>query len=266
MPTVTTHAPGTFNWPELATNDQDAAKKFYSSLFGWQIKDQDMGPGGVYTIFMREGVDVAALYTLQPDMVKNGVPPNWAAYVTVENADEAAAKAKTLGGTVVMEPLDVMEHGRLSVITDPQGATFCVWQAKTHIGVGVLGEPNTLGWTQLNAKDTEAAKKFYPALLGWKVQDDPMPDAMGGGSYTTWLKADGPAGGMMAMPPGAGPMPSHWLSYFAVTNVDASAEKAASLGARTHVPPTDIPGTGRFAVLGDPQGAVFALVSFSTGA
>jgi uncharacterized protein len=264
MPTVTTHAPGTFNWPELATSDTIGAKKFYTSLFGWEFKDSDMGPQGIYTIFTRDGKDVAALYTMDKGQAATGMPPYWGTYVTVESADAAAAKAKSLGGTVIMEPFDVMEHGRMAVITDPQGATFCVWQAKANIGVGVYGEPNSLGWTQLNAKDTGVAKKFYTELIGWKAQDDAMPGEMGGGSYTTWLKADGPAGGMMAMPPGV-PAPSHWLPYFAVTNVDEAATKATSLGANTHVPPTDIPGTGRFSVHADPQGATFALVTFTKG-
>lgn len=263
MPTVTTHAPGTFNWPELATSDPIAAKKFYASLFGWDIKDQDMGPQGVYTIFTLGGNDVAACYTMDAGQAKTGMPPYWGTYITVENADAAAAKAKSIGGTVIMEPFDVMEHGRMAVITDPQGATFCVWQAKKHCGVQVFGEPNTLGWTQLNAKDAGVAKKFYSELIGWKVQDDAMPAEMGGGHYTTFLKADGPAGGMMAMPPAAAGAPSHWLPYFAVTSVDTTTAKAASLGATTYVPPTDIPGTGRFSVIADPQGATFALITFT---
>ena len=261
MPTVTTHAPGTFNWPELATKDQDGAKKFYTSLFGWEYRDTDMGPQGVYTIFTLNGSDVAALYTMDANQAATGMPPYWGTYVTVENADAAAAKAKALGGTVIMEPFEVMEHGRMAVITDPQGATFCVWQAKSHCGVQVYGEPNSLGWTQLNARDTGVAKKFYTELIGWKTQDDPMSAEFGGGHYTTWLKADGPAGGMMPMPPGVA-APSHWLPYFLVSNVDDAAKKAASLGAATHVPPTDIPGTGRFSVHADPQGAAFALVTF----
>ena len=263
MPTVTTHAPGTFNWPELATKDQEGAKKFYTGLFGWQYRDQDIGPQGIYTIFTRDGLDVAALYTMDAGQASTGMPPYWGTYVTVESADAAAEKAKSLGATVMMEPFDVMEHGRMAVITDPQGATFCVWQAKKHCGVGVYGEPNSLGWTQLNAKDTGVAKKFYSELIGWKVQDDAMGPEFGGGFYTTWLKADGPAGGMMQMPPGT-PGPSHWLTYFAVTDVDATTAKAQSLGAATYVPPTDIPGTGRFAVLADGQGAAFALIKFTT--
>ncbi len=263
MPTVTTHAIGTFCWPELASSDTNGAKKFYTGLFGWQFTDNDMGPGMTYTIFTLGGRDVAALMPLQPEMLKMNVPPTWGSYVSVENTDQSIEKAKSLGGKLLNGPHDVMDHGRMAVLEDPQGAVFCVWQAKNHIGVGVLNEPGSLAWTQLNAKDTGKAKQFYTALLGWKTQEDPMPESASGGVYTSWLKADGPAGGMMAMPKDGPPAPSHWLPYFGVANVDAAAQKAASLGAKTYVPPTDIPGTGRFAVLADPQGATFAIVTFT---
>jgi len=260
MPTVTMHAPGTFCWPELSTTDPAAAKKFYASLFGWQFNDTDMGPQGVYTIFTRDGKDCAAAFKQDAGQVASGMPPYWASYISVEDADATAAKVQGLGGKVLMGPFDAADYGRMAVITDPQGATFCIWQAKKNIGIHVHGEPNSLGWTQLNAKDTSVAKTFYTSLIGWKTQEDPMPGQQG--SYTTWLKADGPAGGMMAMPPGT-PAPSSWLPYFSVTNVDDTAQKAASLGATTFVPPMDIPGIGRFAVFADPQGASFAIVTFT---
>jgi predicted enzyme related to lactoylglutathione lyase len=263
MPTATAHVVGTFNWPELASTDTAAAKKFYSALFGWEIHDQPMGPDEMYTIFKLRGLDVASLFALNADMQKNGVPPHWATYITVDNADAATEKAKALGGSVVMGPMDVMDYGRMTVLTDPQGATFCVWQAKKHVGIQLVGEPGSLGWTQLNSKDPAGSKAFYTALIGWQVHDDPMPEFMGGGHYTTWLKSDGPAGGMMPMPASA-PAPSHWMPYFCTADVDATAAKTATLGGLTYVPPTDIPGMGRFAVLADPQGAVFAIVKFAS--
>ena len=259
MPTVTTHAPGTFCWPELSTPDPAAAKKFYGSLFEWQFKDTDMGAQGVYTIFTRDGKDCAAVFKQDAGQVQSGMPPYWASYISVEDADATAARVKSLGGTVLLGPFDAGEFGRMAVITDPQGATFCIWQRKANIGIQVHGEPNSLVWTELNAKDAAAAKKFYTALIGWTTKDEPMPGQQG--VYTTWLKADGPAGGMMPMPSGV-PGPSHWLPYFAVSSVDASAQKATSLGARTFVPPMDIPGIGRFAVFADPQGATFAIATF----
>ncbi len=259
MPTMTQHTAGTFCWPECATGDADATKRFYTELLGWTWKDVPMGDQGMYHIAELRGSEVAAMYTLTADMRAQGVPPHWASYVAVASADEAAKRAESLGGKVVMGPFDVMDHGRMAVITDPIGATFCVWQAKKTCGVGMLNEPGALGWTQLNATDPERAKPFYTGLLGWAAQDDPNPM---GGVYTTWMKADGPAGGMMAMPPGAGGAPSHWLVYWAVADTRASHAKAESLGAKTFVPPVDIPGMGTFAVMQDPQGVVFALVSF----
>lgn len=259
MPTMTQHTIGTFCWPECGTKDAAGTKKFYSELFGWTWEDIPMGDMGTYHIAHLRGSQVAAMYQLTDEMSAQGIPPHWASYVNVANVDESAKQVESLGGKVMMGPMDVMEHGRMAFVQDPIGAAFALWQAKTHCGVGMMSEPGSLGWTQLNATDPERAKPFYTALLGWKFQDDANPM---GGTYTTWLKSDGPAGGMMAMPPGAEGAPSHWLVYWAVADARAAHAKAASLGAVTFVPPTDIPGMGTFAVLQDPQQVVFALVSF----
>lgn len=258
MTTITQHAQGTFCWPELSTTDSAAAKKFYGSLLGWKYRDNDMGPGGVYTIFTLDDRDAAAGFTQLQQTGPAGVPSHWAAYVAVDDADAAAAKAESLGGQIVQAPFDVMDLGRMAVITDPVGATFCVWQAKKHVGVGVLSEPGALGWTQLNAATPERTKPFYTGLFGWTFRDDPMP---WGGVYTTWLRSDSsPAGGMMAMPPEV-TAPSHWLSYFIVPDLDRAHGQATLLGAKTFVPPTDIGDGLRFAVLADPQGAAFGLMT-----
>lgn len=260
MPTMTQHAIGTFCWPECGTKDAAATKKFYSELLGWTWKDIPMGEMGTYHIAELRGSEVAAMYQLTDEMSAQGIPPHWASYVNVANADETAKKAESMGGKLLMGPMDVMDHGRMAVLMDPIGATFCVWQSIKHCGVGMLNEPGALGWTQLNATDPEKAKPFYKALIGWDTKDDPNPM---GGTYTTWLKSDGAAGGMMPMPPGAEGAPSHWLVYWAVADARASYEKATALGARTFVPPTDVPGMGTFAVLMDPQQVGFALVSFA---
>ena len=111
------HAPGSFCWIELATTDGPGAKKFYSELFGWEANDNPIGPDMVYTMLRLDGKDVGALYQ-KGEMMKN-VPTHWASYINVTSADETAAKAKALGGTVVQEPFDVMEVGRMAVIADP---------------------------------------------------------------------------------------------------------------------------------------------------
>ncbi|MEO8379573.1 MAG: VOC family protein [Acidobacteriota bacterium] len=246
MAHVTAHPPGTFCWIELATSDPGAAKDFYTRLFDWSVNQTPIGEGQLYSIFQKDGADVAAMYKQD----QQGVPPNWASYIAVADADAATEQAKSLGATVMMGPFDVMEHGRMSVITDPQGATFAIWQPKTNIGVGIRDEPGSLCWNELQARDLDAARKFYTAFFGWTMKVSP--------EYTEF-SAGGPQpiGGMLTSqaPP---PVPSYWLPYFAVEQCDASVEKAQSLGAAVFLPPTDIPHTGRFAVLADPQGATFA--------
>jgi predicted enzyme related to lactoylglutathione lyase len=258
MPTVTRHAPGTFCWPELASPDAKASLAFYTALFGWTVNEFPMESGAYYMLQL-DGRDVGAAYDLTPAMREQKVPPHWAAYVAVASADDTAQRVEAAGGRVLQPPFDVMQHGRMAVVADPAGAVFCLWQAIQNNGVGALGEPGTLGWTQLNTRDTMRAKTFYTAVLGWTFRDDPLgPDA----SYTTWLKSDGPAGGMMPMPAGTpAEAPAHWLSYFTVANVDESHAQAVGLGATSWVAPADVPGGPRFAVLCDPQGATFALMS-----
>jgi uncharacterized protein len=258
MPTVTQHAPGTFCWPELATKDAKAAKEFYAPLFGWNYDDQDMGSDGVYSMIQKDGKNVGAMYTMKQDAATPaGTPPHWGSYVSVESADASAAKAKQLGGTLMMEPFDVMEHGRMAVIRDPQGAVFCVWQPKKHIGAHVLGEPGSLVWTELMTTDAKAAEAFYTGLFPWKTK---KMDSATGGPYTIFHVGENGTGGMLQITPEMGKMPTHWYPYFAVADCDAVVIQAKGQGAKVFVPPTDIPQTGRFSVLQDPQGAVFAVI------
>ncbi len=155
------YKPGTFCWVELGTTDGEAAKKFYTQLFDWDVDDHDMGPSGIYTILKQNGKDVGALYKMPEEMTANGVPPHWMSYISVANADEAAAKAKTLGASVMKEPFDVFTMGRMAVIQDPTGAVFALWQPGTHPGAGVVNTPNSLCWNELATKDS----RFTAACL-----------------------------------------------------------------------------------------------------
>lgn len=253
MAEVTSHAPGAFCWIELGTTDPGAAKEFYGKLFGWTSTDNDMGPGGVYTTFHLKGRDVAAGYRLDPVQMP-GVPPHWMLYVATDDADATARLAGEKGGSVKMPPWDVMDFGRMAVLSDPQGGTFSVWQAKTTAGIGIHNEPGAFCWGQLNTTDPPKAEAFYTALFGWGAKTG----SDGAMTYTEWLLAGQPIGGMMAMPKES-PGPPHWLPYFAVADCASTVMLATSLGAKVYVPPTEIAGTGFFAVLADPQGAAFAI-------
>lgn len=260
MPEITGSRIGHFCWFELATTDQAAAKKFYGELFGWTASDVTMGPESFYSMFQLRGRDVGACYTLQPDQRAQGVPPNWGTYVAVSSADDTAAKATSLGGTVIAPPFDVFDVGRMALIQDPTGAMIYPWQAKRHFGVGVFGEPNAFCWADLMTRDPAAALKFYQGLFGWCTLATDNPAGFG---YTHWRVGETDIGGMMAIAPEMGPVPPHWMNYVMVTNCDEVAAKATSLGGRALRPPFDIPNVGRMAVLQDAQGAAFSVIQLA---
>src|SRR5215471_11894214 len=170
MTNVQKHPAGSFCWIELSTSDQAAAKKFYSNLFGWTLNDSPMGPNEFYTIFKLNGHDAAAAYTLRKEERDQHVPPHWNLYIQVDSADDAVAKAAKLGGNVLAPAFDVMDVGRMGVIQDPTGAVFCVWQAKKHSGLGVVGENSAFCWADLVTPDPARAEKFYSTLFGWKLE------------------------------------------------------------------------------------------------
>jgi len=257
MPDVDTLPPGSFCWPELATTDQKAAVAFYKNLFGWDVNDQPIGPSETYSMFQMRGREVGAAYNMRPEERQHGIPPHWNSYVSVTSADEAAKKAQELGGTVVAPPFDVMDAGRMAVLQDPTGAMFQVWQAGRHKGARILREDGSLTWTELSTNDPKKAEQFYTKLFGWSAKTG----GAGPNAYTEFSVSGTPGAGMMdssAYGPNAN-VPPNWMPYFQVADVDATANKAKELGGKLFVEPRDIPNVGRFSVVQDPQGAVFAL-------
>ena len=274
------YLPGVPCWVDTSQPDPEAAAAFYRGLFGWDLEDA-MPPGsaGKYFIARLRGGDVAAVGS-QPE----GGPPMalWNTYIWVDSADDAASKVRHAGGRVVTEPFDVMDAGRMAVFTDPEGAAFCVWQAKAHRGARIVNEPGTLNFNSLNTRDAQAAQSFYRAVFGWET-----------------LGLDGGAGAQMWRLPGYGEFleqkdpglrermaesgapegfedvvaalnpiadnqtdtPAHWSVTFAVDSADVTAERAAELGAKVVVPPFDAPWV-RMTVITDPQGATFTASKF----
>ena len=257
MPEYQNHEPGTFCYAELATTDPAVAGEFYMTLFGWNRNDQDLGEFGVYTQFDKDGKVVAAQFKLPDEQTARQVPPNWGQYVSVDDVDGAAARAGELGGQTVMGPMEVFDYGRMVVLADPAGAVFCLWQPKANIGAECKDDPGSMCWNELLTSDPDQAAAFYGGLFGWRAEAMNMGDL---GDYTTFHTGGGrPAAGMMPIQPEMGPVPPHWLVYFAVADCAATRDKAAGLGARILVPPTEIPGMGIFSVLQDPVGAVFGI-------
>lgn len=259
MSAGTPYKQGEFCWNELGTRDIESAVRFYKELFGWGTLSHDMGEMGTYYIFQLEGKDTAGGYRMFGPQFE-GIPPHWACYVWVDDVDATAATAGALGGQVLQPPMDVHNVGRMAFLKDPQGATFAVFKGKEHQGAARLGpKPGTFCWNELMTTDAARAREFYSSLLGWALSEMPMGP---GQTYTVFKAGETTAAGMMEM---KGPqfqgVPPHWMPYVTVADCDSAASKAAKLGATVLVPPTDVPNTGRFAVIKDPGGAVCGILA-----
>jgi predicted enzyme related to lactoylglutathione lyase len=268
------YPPGVPCWVDVAEPDPAAALDFYSGLFGWEYEDRmpAEAPGSYFVARLR-GKDVAAIGS-QPE----GTPPApaWNTYVWVESADEATATARAAGGSVLTEPFDVLDAGRMAVLADPGGAAISVWQAKGHRGAQLVNEPGTWNFSGLGSRDVEGARAFYHAVFGWEADDVDLGTQQavmfrrpGYGDHLAerdpdlrrrQADQDAPAGFEDAvawlMPMDDEHASPHWNITFAVDDADLAAARTAELGGKVLMPPTDAP-FARYTVVSDPQGAVF---------
>jgi predicted enzyme related to lactoylglutathione lyase len=268
------YIPGVPCWIDTTQPDPEAAVAFYRELFGWELEDV-MPPDAPspYFIGRIRGGDVAAVTSLP-----EGAPQQaaWRTYVWVEDADETTAKARDAGGTVLTEPFDVGESGRMAVLADPEGAAFIAWQAREHRGAAIVNEHASLNFNNLNVRDLDRAKAFYGAVFGWEAIEVGDGYAWALPAYGDFLeqRRPGTREGMISM--GAPPrfvevvaslvpitddQPAHWSITFAVDDADAIAARAAELGGRVVAGPFDAPWV-RMAVITDPQGATFTASKF----
>jgi predicted enzyme related to lactoylglutathione lyase len=271
------YIPGVPCWIDTTQPDAEAACAFYGGLFGWEFENvMPEGSGAAYLMGRIRGGDVAAVGS-----IPEGAPPMavWNTYIWVDSADETASKARSAGGSVVMEPFDVMDSGRMAVLADPEGAVFSVWEARNHKGARVVNEHGSLNFNGLATRDPEGAKAFYRAVFGWEALQLPsgsvwtlpgygdhleesrpgLREQMAGmGAPEGFIDAVATFGPPAADEPGA---PAHWSVTFAVDDADATAAKAAELGATVLAGPFDAPWS-RTAVIEDPQGATFVASQF----
>jgi len=256
MQVVKAYPDGLFSWVDLATSDLDGAKAFYGSLFGWEAEDVPVGDGSVYVMFRIEGHNVAGAGELDAERKAQGVPPHWASYINHSDVDTIAGRAAGAGGQVLFPPMDVLEDGRMTMIQDPAGAIFGVWQPRNHIGAQLVNRPGALVWNELQTRDLEAAKAFYTDVFGW----EPRVDAQG---YVACYQEGRAHAGMMAMDDEWDEnIPPNWAVYFMVDDIEETADRVKQLGGTIIVPPTTAGELGKFAVIQDPQGGVFTAMEF----
>jgi uncharacterized protein len=271
MPERDGYIPGVPCYADTTQPDPEAAVDFYGGLFGWELENvMPAGSEMKYFIARIDGLRVAAVGSI-PD----GAPPTamWNTYIWVDSADETADKVRDAGGTIVTEPFDVMNSGRMAVFTDPEGAALCVWEAKEHKGAELVNDPGTLNFNNLNTRDVEGAKKFYGSVFGWTTLDIGAQfwTLPGYGDHLESIHPDirkqvaeagGPEGFedvVAAINPIAeddSDTPPQWSVTFATDDADATAAKAKELGGKVIAPPFDAPWV-RMTVLADPQGATF---------
>jgi predicted enzyme related to lactoylglutathione lyase len=252
MPEMRKYEPGTPSWVDVASPDPQASARFYCELFGWTADVSSDPAAGGYTMFRLDGRDVAGMGPAAP-----GQPPAWSTYVSVEDADATARKAQEAGGSVLVAPMDVLTVGRMAVLADPTGAAISIWQPRDHIGAGLVNEPNTLCWNELQSRDPASARPFYEQVFGWRSES-----AAGPVEYTQFMLGDRGIGGMVPMPEVVpDQVPSHWAVYFSVSSCAATIEKARALGG-TPMDPVLIP-PGTMAVIADPHRAMFQVLEFS---
>ncbi len=257
MGTRTGYPHGAFSFVDVMTTDVEGARSFYARLFGWSAETMRAGGAEEYTLFSLAGAPVAGAFEQPQEQRDQAIPPNWISYVNVDDAYKTTELAREAGGTIMVEPRDVVDAGRMSAILDPQGAGFCIWEPRSHFGAGIVNEPGALTWNELRSPDPHSVIGFYEQLFGWNHQEIDMGNGL---AYITVKVGDRSNGGMIPSQVMGSDVPSHWGVYFAVEDTDSTVEKAQELGARLLAPPMDVP-KGRFASLADPQGAAFSIFS-----
>jgi uncharacterized protein len=236
--------PGVPCWVDTWQGDGDAVAAFYTGLFGWEAAR------GEYSMFRLRGRDVAGL---GGEAVE---PAAWTTYVQVDDADRAADAVTQAGGSLIREPFESLDGGRIAIAADPAGGVFGIWQLGEHRGAQVVNEPGAWAMSLLSAPEPDAARAFYGAVFGWETE------AFG---PATMLRLPGFVGGepqqpvprdvVAAMVEGEA---ARWTPDFWVADADAVAARAGELGGSVLMPPSNM-GVGRTAVLADPAGAVFSV-------
>jgi uncharacterized protein len=275
MPDRDGYIPGVPCWIDTTQPDPAKAAEFYGGLFGWELEESmPEGAEGSYLMARIRGRDAAAISSPQGEGAQ---PATWNTYIQVDSADATAEQVKAAGGSVLAEPFDIFDAGRMAVFADPQGAVFSVWQPKDMKGTQVDNEHGAINFNDLRTNDIEGAKAFYGEVFGWGTLD------MGGGNATWTLKAYGDH--LEALNPGQrarmkemgapddfidvvaslgaaeGGAPPHWGVTFGVDSADDAAKKAEELGGTVVAGPFDAPWV-RLAVIRDPQGATFTAGQF----
>lgn len=249
---------GTPIWVDLGTTDLDAAKAFYADVLGWNFTSTGEEFGNYQMVDVGVPVGGAALNMKETGEPDPDMPAWFTVYLKVDDAAAAVEQVVAHGGTVFVAPMAVGPLGTMAIVAAPSGAAFGLWEPAEFDGFDTSGRPGTAVWFDSNSTDFDADAAFYRDVFGWEITDEPMAEGM---RYVTNAPGDRARAGLMdaaaILPEG---VPAHWQVAFAVADTDASVARVVELGGSVVMPAQDSP-YGRYAVVADPQGAPFGVIS-----
>lgn len=250
---------GLFGWVDGAVPDLDTALQFYGRLFRWEAREADTGGSGRYALFLRDGKLAAGMGELSAQQIADGEKPVWTSYVLVDDADDIAARAPDLGGTVVAAPFSIPDAGRVTFVADREGALLGYWQPQGMGGADAFNDPGFLCWNELRSRDMEAALAFYGGLLPWEFEKE----VADGFEYTTARLGERENAGMFditGLRPDA--VPPHWAVYLSVDDMDTALSDVAA-GGGSVIGEVRQSAFGPIVDVVDPFGAAFRIIDMS---
>jgi uncharacterized protein len=254
MGEVSNYPNGHFCWIDLGTTDVPGAKAFYGGLLGWEFNDVPGGDSATYSLCLLDGKNVAGMHVHSEEEGSS-----WTSYISVDDVEAVAAEARVLGGSIVVEPMEIPGSAHIKVIKDPTRALVALWQPHGYPGAQLVNEVGAWGWNELVTPDVDAAKAFYTQMFGWEAADIP-----GVIPRTSFSLGDYLIGGAHAPQPAEGD-DARWTISFLIADADGSAAQVQEFGGRVLLPPMDVP-TGKFAIVSDPAGAAFLINAVPAGA
>lgn len=257
MPDFTKFRAGQFCWVDLMSKNMDAAKAFYTGLFGWSFEAMDTQGSPPYGALTKGGKIACGIGQMTGEMKDAGMPAMWNSYVSVEDVAATCDAVTAAGGKVFCPPMQIMDAGHMAVVQDPQGAAVSLWQPGTTRGVQVANEEATWCWGEVMTPDAEAAKSFYGQVFGWTFEQDTNNPSQ----YWMAKLGDRTVGGVMQMDDSMQGVPPHWSVYFQTADVPGKCEAIKSLGGSVHFGPFDSP-VGPIAICADSEGGSFNLIGF----
>jgi predicted enzyme related to lactoylglutathione lyase len=241
--------PGFFCWVDVAVTDPTGSHKFFSDLFGWSRRVRPTDDAQAYNIMTLDGQRVAGICGVEQDG-----PSQWMSYLLVESLESSTARAEQLGAKIWKPRVEIANLGEMSVLEDPTGAVFALWQSK-HGEKPSAREHGMFSWTELVTPNLDEATSFYSDLAGWSSRDARYGEM----DYRVFMMHGQDVCGMKT-----GTGPSTWVVHFAVKDCDATYKEAETLGGKGMEAPFDLDGIGRCAVVADPSSGTFGIVEYES--